>query len=102
MPEAVEGRAPQHGHAEVGHVGEPHRVVVAGEDGLADVEADLGGVDVERGDDLDVADVVAAEDDVHEAGHGLVGVGVLVVLEALHQRAGAVPDAGDGETDGPE
>ena len=88
------------GHAELGHVGELHRVVLAGEDGLADVEADLGGVDVERGDDLDVADVVPAEHDVHEARHGLVGVGVLVVLEALHQGAGAVPDAGDGETDG--
>ena len=74
---------------------------MAGEDGLADVEADLGGVDVERGHDLDVADVVPAEDDVHEAGHGLVGVGVRVVLEALQQRAGAVPDAGDGEADGP-
>ena len=36
--------------------------------GLAEVEADLGGVDVEGGDELDVADVVAAELDVHEAG----------------------------------
>ena len=50
------------------HVGELDGVVLAGEDGLADVEADLGGVDVEGGDDLDVADVVAAEHDVHEAG----------------------------------
>ena len=34
---------------------------MAGEDGLAEVEADLGGIDVEGGDELDVADVVAAE-----------------------------------------
>ena len=67
------------------------------EDGLAEVEADLGGVDVEGGDELDVADVVAAEHHVHEAGDGLGRVGVAVVLEALHQRAGAVADAGDGQ-----
>ena len=47
-----------------------------GEDRLAEVEADLVGVDVERGDELDVADVVAAELDVHEAGHALGRVGV--------------------------
>ena len=38
---------------------------------LRGVEADLRGVDVERGDELDVADVVAAEHDVHEAGHAV-------------------------------
>ena len=60
---------------------------------------DLLGVDVEGGDELDVADVVAAEDDVHEAGHPVGRVGVLVVGEPLHQRAGAVAHAGDGEPD---
>ncbi len=53
------------------------------------------GVDVERGGELDVADVVAAEVDVHEAGHALVGVGVAVVVDALHERGGAVADADD-------
>ena len=53
--------------AELADVGELDRVVLAGEDRLAEVETDLGGVDVERGDELDVADVVAAEHDVHEA-----------------------------------
>ena len=70
------------------------------EDGLADVEADLGRVDVEGGDDLDVAHVVAAELHVHEAGDGLGRVGVAVVLQALHQRAGAVADSRDGQPDG--
>ena len=58
-----------------------------GEDRLAEVEADLGGVDVERGDELDVADVVAAELDVHEAGDVVARVGVAVVLDALDEAS---------------
>ena len=45
------------------------RVVLAGADRLGEVEADLLGVDVERGDELDVADVVVAEHDVHQTRH---------------------------------
>src|SRR3712207_2379291 len=66
---------------------------------LAEVLADLVGVDVERRRELDVADVVAAEVDVHQPGHGLVGVGVLVVVHALDERGRAVPDADDGDPD---
>ena len=36
---------------------------------------------------------------MHEPGHGLGGIGVAVVLDALHEAAGAVADAGDGDTD---
>ena len=57
-------------------LGELDRVVLAGPDRLGEVLADLLRVDVERGRELDVADVVAAEVDVHEAGDLLVGVGV--------------------------
>ena len=60
---------------------------------------DLVGVDVERGDELDVADVVAAELDVHQPGHVLGRVGVAVELDALHEAARAVPDAGDRDAD---
>ena len=42
-------------------VGDLDRVVLGGADRLGQVEADLLGVDVERGDELDVADVVVAE-----------------------------------------
>ena len=51
--------------------------------------------DVERGGELDVADVVAAEVHVHETGDELVLGGVLVVLDALEERVGAVADADD-------
>ena len=89
-----------HLDAEVGDlVAELQRVVLAGEDRLAEVLADLLDVDVEGGGELDVADVVAAEVDVHQARHLLGRVGVLVVLDALHERAGAVADADDRDAD---
>ena len=44
-------------------------------------------------------DVVAAEVDVHQAGDGLVRVGVLVVLDALDEGGGAVADADDRDAD---
>ena len=74
-------------------------LLLAGEDRLGEVEADLLGVDVEGRDELDVADVVAAERDVHEARHRLARVGVAVVLDPLEERAGAVADSGDGDLD---
>jgi len=64
-------------HAELlRHLGELHRVVLASPDRFAEILADLGSVDVEGGRELDVADVVAAEIDVHQAGHLLGRLGV--------------------------
>src|SRR6185436_7564269 len=96
LAEAVVRHAAVDRHVEVRHVGELDRVVLAGPDRLGEVLADLLLVDVEGGRELHVADVVAAEVDVHEAGHSAVRVGVLVVLDALHERVGAVADADDG------
>ena len=56
------------------------RVVRVRPDRVGEVLADLVRGDVERGRELDVADVVAAEVDVHQAGDELVRVGVLVEL----------------------
>ena len=63
---------------------------------MREVLSHLLGVDVEAGDELHVADVVVAELDVHQAGDARGGIGVLVVLDALHERCGAVADARDG------
>ena len=82
-----------------GHVGELDRVVLARPDRLGEVFADLLGVDVEGGDELDVADVVAAEVDVHQARNFVGRVGVLVVLDALDEGVGAVADADDRDAD---
>src|SRR5262245_47872317 len=67
-------------------------------DGLPEIDPDLRGVDVERGHELDVAHVVAAEDHVHQPGDVVGGIGVAVVLDALDETARAVPDAGDRDT----
>ena len=80
-------------------VGELDRVVLAAHDRLREILADLLVVDVERGDELDVAHVVAAEVDVHQARHELVVGGVAVVVDALHERGGAVADSHDGDAD---
>jgi hypothetical protein len=51
--------------------------------------------DVERGRELDVADMIAAQIDVHEAGDQVVVRRVAVVVHGLHQGGGAVPHADD-------
>jgi hypothetical protein len=64
-------------------------------DRVGEVDADLPLDDVERGGELDVRDVVPAEVDVHEARNGVLGRRVLVVLDPLEERVGAVPHADD-------
>ena len=64
-------------------------------DRVGEVDADLALHDVERGGELDVRDVVPAEVDVHEAGDRVLGLRVLVVLDSLQERVGAVAYADD-------
>ena len=90
---------PIDGDAELRHVGELDRVVLTRPDRLAEVLADLLDVDVESRRELDVADVVAAELDVHETRDLFGRVGVLVVLDALDERVGAVADTDDRDAD---
>jgi hypothetical protein len=86
-------------NALLGHASELDRVVLPREDRVGEILADLLLVDIDRGDELDVLDVIAAEIDVHQAGDDLVGRGVLVVLDALDEGRGAVADADDGDAD---
>src|SRR5260370_24534457 len=55
-------------------------------------------VDVKRGDELDVADVVATEVDVHQTWDGVLRGCVVVVVHALDERGGAVAHPHDGHT----
>jgi hypothetical protein len=80
-------------------IAELHCVVRAGKDRLRKVEPYFRLVDVERRDELDVADVVAAEVDVHETRYRLLRRRIAVVVHALHERRGAVADAHDRDTD---
>ncbi len=95
LAETVERRAALHLDAQGGDVADLDGVVLRGVDGLGEVLADLHVVDVERRDELDVADVVVTERDVHQTGHGAGGVGVLVVLDTLDQGGRAVADSHD-------
>ncbi len=100
LAEAIERRAALDRDAELAHLREAHGVVQPGMDRLAQVGADLGLVDVERGHGHEVADVITAELDVHQSRDDVVGIRVAVVRDALDERTGAVADAGDGESDG--
>ena len=99
LAQAVVGHAPLDLDAQLGHLLEHVGVVGLGVDRLGQVLADLVLVDVERGHELDVADVVAAQVDVHQARDEVVGLGVLVVVAALDEAAGAVADAHDRDAD---
>src|SRR5205085_5613045 len=65
---------------------------------LGGLAADLLGVDVERADELHVVDVVRTELHVHQSGNGVLGGGVLVILQTLEQRGRAVPHTDDAKT----
>jgi hypothetical protein len=79
------------------HLAEAHRVVGLGPDGLGEITADLVDIHVERRGELDVADVVPGEPGPHEARDEAVVRGVLVVVDSLHERRGAVADSDDGD-----
>jgi hypothetical protein len=99
LADAVVGHPARDDDAGLGHVRELDRVVRMRPDRLREVLADLAGRDVEGRRELHVADVVAAKVDVHQAGHEVRGLGVLVVLDALHERARAVADADQRHAD---
>jgi hypothetical protein len=82
-------------HTGLRNVGELDRVVRLRPDRVREVDPDLALDDVERGSELDVGDVVPAEVDVHEARDGVLGLRVLVVLDSLQERVGAVAHADD-------
>jgi hypothetical protein len=99
LADAVVRHAALHLDAQHGHVGEADGVVRLVEDGLGEVAADLAGVHVEGGAELDVARVVAREVGVHEPGDEVGGRRRSIELDALDQRRRAVPHADDGDPD---
>ena len=56
-------------------------------------------VDVEGGHEVEVADVVVAQQRVHDAGDLLALLGVAVEVHALHQRGGAVAHSDNRDVD---
>src|SRR6185312_8188230 len=79
-------------HAQPRNFGEADGAVRGRDDRVGEIRPDLRRGDIEGGGELDVADVITAEPDVHEAGNALaVGDGA-VELDALHKRGRAIAD----------
>ena len=90
---AVEDAAHLHGHAEVGHIFKKNRRIVGPRKYcLRDVFSNLALIDVERSDHLDVGRLVLTDFPVDEAIGGVLALAV-VVVDALDQRTGAIPNA---------
>ena len=99
LAEAVERRAALHLDAELADVGERMVLFWPAKIALPRSSPTLAASTSNAATNSTSRDVVAAEHDVHEPGHVVVGVGVAVVLDALDEAAGAVADSGDGDTD---
>jgi hypothetical protein len=93
VSQPVVGHTPLNRHPQTGDLREANRVVGLRRDGRAQVQADLVGVDVEGGDELDIADMIAAQPRAHEARDEAVVGHTLVVVDTLHQSGCAVTDS---------
>src|SRR5207253_3740823 len=91
------GHASRDLHTAPWDVGEAVGVVRRLVDGVGEILADLVPVDIERRDEVDVADVIAAEVDVHDPRDTVAGFGVPVIVDALHERARAVTATDDSD-----
>lgn len=70
-----------------------------GKDRFADIEPDFAAVDIECGHDLDIPRPVRTDLAVHQADGTAVNIGTAVKIDPLDERAGAVTDSDDGDTD---
>ena len=86
MPDPVMGWTAPHFDPGRRHWGEAGRVVGVRQDRLGEVTADLPLGDVKSGDAFDVADVIAAEIEMHQTRDRVVAGGAAVKLDALDQR----------------
>ena len=98
LAQTIVSHAPRHRHVEERHIGELDGVVGVRPNGLAQVLADLALDHVERGGELDVADMVAANRGVHQTWNLGIIRGVLIILHTLNQCCCAVANTDDCNT----
>ena len=95
----VENAAHLHDRAsELNLFAEDLRAIGRGENGFADVEADLAPVDVKSGNYFDVARPIRADLAVHQSDAVAVDGGAVIKIDSLHERTGAVSDADNGDS----
>ena len=95
LSQAVVGHAAHDRHVQLGHVGELVRIVRVRKDGLGKIEPDFGVNDINGRAEFDIADVIPAQVDMHQAGNAVGFSGIAVKMNTLHQRRGAVTHAND-------
>src|SRR3990172_2746726 len=70
-----------------------------GKDRLTQIQPDFRFDDVEGRAELDIANVVSAEIDVHQTGDLVAGFRLPIVLDPLDERGGTIADPDDGHPD---
>ena len=93
------GRAAAHLDTCRAEVGEADRVVRRRLERIGEVASDLALRDIERRDAIDVAHMVAAELQMHEAGYRVVAFRAAVEFDPLDQRGGAISRPDDRDPD---
>ena len=78
------GHTPMYLYAGRGHIAELEGVIGCGVDGVSQVLAHLVLVDIESGDEIDIADMISAQVGVHQAGDKIGFIGVAVIMNALN------------------
>ena len=86
LAQTVKGVSAQNGNVEVRHVCKLDGVVLAGANGLREIQADLLAVNVECSNKLHVVHVVLTELNMHQTRNLHGRVCIVVVLDALDQR----------------
>ncbi len=79
------GHAPHHGHIQLGHVAKLIGIVRFGEDCFRKVLPHFGHIDINSQCELDIANMVTAEINMHQSRHGGVIGRILVKLHTLNQ-----------------
>ena len=97
--EAVQSGAALDDRAGHRHFAEAIGVVLAREYRLGYVDSYFVGIHIKGCHEVHIADVIAAQDGMHDAGHFGIFGNALVILHALNERRSAIAHADDGHID---
>ena len=99
LPDAVMGRPPSDLDPRRAELGKADRVVGRRQGRLGEIAADLALRHIERRDAIDIADMIAAELQMHQAGDRLLAFGAAIKFDPLDQRRGAIAHPDDRDPD---
>ncbi len=79
------GHAPLHNHSRRGDIAEFEGVIWLSEDGLCYILPHLILIDIKRGNEVDITDMIASQIYMHQSGDEVVLSGAAVVMYSLNQ-----------------